>query len=460
MIDHALPRPAAVRRRGLLAASALLVAAAVAAAPAEAGVSTPKVVSPRGLVVQESAVGAGGGRVAVLMGGLAATVRGSAGSVQARIGPASRLGHPQRLGTGGTGLRVAVGADGTAVAAWITHARGGPAVLQVAVARAGHGFGRAQAISRAGSLALGGVGVTPSGRAAVTWRRGVSGTPVLLAVAAPGGAFGAPQPLGTSRQYAPALAVGPDGTIVVAWLDTPPAPQPPPAPAPATRTARVLAVTLVPGASTATPAAELGTLAFWFSGPEAAAGPGGTAVTWRQTGTGKLLSSPSAPGAFGTPVALPPAPYAADQGDHLALALPGDGTQVALWREVRTRSAEDPTPTFAVVRASVRPAGGTFAAPVRLSAAGRLAGPPQAIALTGRTVAAWAESGGAAARVRLAVLASGGGWSKRTAPAAPGIDPATLAVAGTPGAAALTWIAHAGSGSRETARLMLAVYHP
>ena len=460
MIDHALVRPAPVRRRGLLAAAALLAATAVAAAPAQAGVSAPRVVSPRGLAVQESAVGAGGGRIVVLMGGLSATAHGSTGSVLARIGPASHLGPAQRLGAGGTGLRLAVGADGTAVAAWITHARGGPAVLRVAVARPGHAFGRAQAISRAGSLTLGGVGVTPSGRAAVTWRRGVGGTPVLLAVAARGRAFSAPRALGTSRQYAPALTVGPDGTIVVAWLDTPPAPQPPPAPPPATSTARVLAVTLAPGASTATPAAELGTLASWFSGPEAAGGPGGSAVTWRQTGTGKLLSSPTVPGVFATPVALPPAPYAAEQGDHLALALPRGGTQVALWREVRTRSAESPALTFAAVRASVRPAGGAFAAPVRLSSAGRLAGPPQAVALTGRTVAAWVESGGTAAHVRLAVLPSGGGWSTGAAPAAPGIDPATLAVAGSPGDAALTWIAHAGSGSRETARLQLAVYRP
>jgi len=72
---------------------------------------------------------------------------------------------------------------------------------------------------------------------------------VQVAVAAPGRRFGAAQTLGDSRNYAPAVTVAPNGTVVVAWLDTPSPPLPPPAPPPVTRTARVLAATLAPGAA-------------------------------------------------------------------------------------------------------------------------------------------------------------------------------------------------------------------
>lgn len=41
----------------------------VSAAPAAAKVTSPQVVSPSGMVVQQSAVGAGGGRTAVVMFG-------------------------------------------------------------------------------------------------------------------------------------------------------------------------------------------------------------------------------------------------------------------------------------------------------------------------------------------------------------------------------------------------------
>ena len=167
----------------------------------------------------------GGGRIAVVMLGY----RSSRDfSLQARTGSARGLGPLQRFDTTGEFPQVAVGADGTVVAAWVAQRQGSTPVLRATVARPGHNFGRVQGLSHARSMALGGVAVTARGRAVVAWRRGTSGTPVQVALAAPGHAFGAAQTLGTSRQNVPAVAVAPNGTVLVTWLDTPAPPQPPP----------------------------------------------------------------------------------------------------------------------------------------------------------------------------------------------------------------------------------------
>jgi hypothetical protein len=63
------------------------------AASAQASVSTPKAVSPRGLLVQQSAVAAGGDRTAVLMAGYRAPGRRRDFSLHARLGNATSLGR-------------------------------------------------------------------------------------------------------------------------------------------------------------------------------------------------------------------------------------------------------------------------------------------------------------------------------------------------------------------------------
>jgi len=124
----------------------------LSAASAQARVTAPQPVSPRGLLVQERAVAAGGGRTAVLMAGYVPSARPQDFSVQARLGDATSLGPLQRLAGDGYGPRVAVGADGTAVAAWSAHPRRAGAMLRVASARPGHNFGRVQTLSQARSI--------------------------------------------------------------------------------------------------------------------------------------------------------------------------------------------------------------------------------------------------------------------------------------------------------------------
>ena len=157
----------------------------------------------------------------------------------------------------------------------------------------------------------------------------------------------------------------------------------------------MFAATLIEGAARFGRPSELGTMGVGSFGPEAAGGPGGAAVTWRQARATEVrrLVSLTPQNVFAPPVLLPPYQHRrdgdADLGDHVALGLPAGGSNVALWREVRSNGF---IPTFAAVKSSSRPSGGVFSPAKRLSASGWLAGTPQAGALTDRTVAAWGES--------------------------------------------------------------------
>ena len=241
----------------------------IGAATAQGRVGTPQRVSPAGLAVHESAVAAGGSRIAVLMAG--------SGDLEARLGGAGGFGRTQRLDGSSFAAHVAVGADGTAVAVWTASAHAKVA-LRVAIARPGHDFGRARTLSHAASHALGdAVAVTTSGRAVVAWIGGTNGHSVQVAVAAPGRPFGAPQTLGDSRQYAPVVGVAPNGTAIVAGSTTP-FPLPPPAPPPPSY-GRVLAVALAAGATAFGPATELGRLTTFYLGPGGRERLGGAVVS-------------------------------------------------------------------------------------------------------------------------------------------------------------------------------------
>ncbi len=433
-----------------LVASACCAGALMGGALAQARVTTPVPVSPRGMQVQQTDVAAGGGRTAVLMAGYVSPARRSRDwSLRARLGGVRDLGTPVRLASGFVSApTVGVGADGTAVAAWTAGT-----VLRVAVARPGHNFGRVQTVSRA--RALGGVGVTASGRAVVTWRLG---TGVQVAIAAPGRPFGASQTLGDSRQDVPAVTVAPNGTIVVAWLDTPSPPQPPPAPQGPLAPARILAATLATGAARFSSTAELATLSYWISGPGAASGPGGAAVTWRQTPIEQRLAPLGAGDTFQAFVPLaatgPPGNEDATFSDRLALAIPAGGTNVALWLETRSGTA--------VVKTSTRRAGGAFSTARTLSASGWLAWPPAAMALSDRALAAWTETRGRQSRVRLALHPVGRGWTALSPLPTRSLDALTLSVAASSRYAVITWIQDVGTSrtSLGGGRMYMTTYRP
>ncbi|MGZ4294671.1 MAG: hypothetical protein ACXVRM_10555 [Solirubrobacteraceae bacterium] len=388
--------------------------------------------------------------------------------MQARLGTTTRLGPLQRLAGGGIeSLQVAVGSDGTAVAAWTARPRGSRLVLRAALAAPGHRFGRAQTLSQAREMALGGVGVSATGRAVVAWSLDTSGRPMRVAVARAGGRFARAQTLGPCQDW-PAVAVAPNGTVVVAWME------------PSTLVAapsayRVLAATLARDAARFTAPTELatipsgpGSMSTLVFGPKAASGPGGAAISWRQVpGTeGWLVShtgvaSLNSDGSFAPAAALPPSTYSAGLGGdpaHLALGIPVGGSTVALWHEVRTHGN---TVTSFAVKTSLRPRGGDFSPATRLSATGWLAGLPQAGALRDRTVAAWGEYGrpGHHPRVRVAVRRVGRAWARLPALTAPGLDAGSVAEAAAPHYAVVSWI-QIRRTSKGGGRLYLTSYRP
>ncbi len=371
-------------------------------------------------------------------------------SLRARLGGVRALGAPVRLATGFVSTpRVAVGADGTAVAAWIANSE-----LRVAVARPGHNFARAQTLGRV--RALGGVAVTSSGRAVVAWRLG---TAAQVAVAAPGRPFGAPRTLGTTRLSAPAVTAAPSGTIVVAWLQTASAPKPPPAPQGPAAAPRIFAAPLPAGAASFSSNTELGRPTYGASGAGASSGPGGAAVTWRQSPAEQRIA-PLGPGnAFQAFVPLastgPPGNEDATFGERLSLAIPAGGTYVALWLQTPVGGA-------AVVKAATRPAGGPFSTTRTLSASGWTPWPPAATALSDRSLAAWTETRGQQSRVRLAVHPVGGGWTALGSPRTPSLDALTLGVAASSRYAVVTWIQDKPTSSTSLGggRVYLTTYRP
>ena len=442
-------------RRAVIPAIAALAAALLVAAPAGATISSPKRISPSNLRIQGVAVGAGGGRTAIVMDGYDPKPSPDRFEVLARLGTATSLGAAQRLAGSGYVTGVAVGADGTAVAGW-TQTINGKRTWRVAIARPGKSFGSARTLGDSGVF-NGVLAVTPTGRIVAIWRARTSDHGVRVAIAPPGGWFGGARTIGVARQNQPLLVTsGPDGTVVATWLDAPTAPPPP---------AWIQATTLPPSGSAFAAPTTLASLTYWGSGgPALSAGPGGVVVSWPQTSAAgvrelvRLLPD----GTFESPIDLTTSAPIAGIGleNKLALGLPSDRSINALWQDARTKTAENPELTSSVVKTSTRPAaGGRFSAPRTLSTSGWLAGGPEADALTGRTIAAWGETAKTRpSRLRIAIR-SNGSWTVASPLKAPDLDTGSVSLAAGGRHVPVIWIQHPDA-ERQRGQAYLATYRP
>ncbi|MGH2898362.1 MAG: hypothetical protein ACRDMZ_06780, partial [Solirubrobacteraceae bacterium] len=223
-------------RRRIAGLSAALAACAAAAAPATATVSPTLAESGRTLAVEQFAIAMNpaGDRSALVYGGAVAGTRRRALRLRARVGhgrsfTASSLLESMRRGTGSraqisiTDVTVAVGRDGTAVAAWVasTFRRdyGHPRRrLRIASATPRGRFGRARTLLVASgrSLEIDALVVGRGGLAVLALQRDDA---VEMLVGRARGRFGARQPIGTSAIFAapPTLALAPGGAVVAAW---------------------------------------------------------------------------------------------------------------------------------------------------------------------------------------------------------------------------------------------------
>ena len=153
---------------------------------------------------------------------------------------------------------------------------------------------------------------------------------------------------------------------------------------------------------------ELGPAGFEVLGPPQAAidGAGTAIVVWQQfdamsTNTVVQAAIRPAGGSFGAPGAL----SATGSGAvHPQIAMNAAGDALVAWEHLVGQTM--------VVQAVVRPAGGTFSAPVDLSAAG-LMGPLPRVAIdgAGNATVVWTQTGPAGTTVQVATRPAGGTWS-------------------------------------------------
>jgi len=447
--------------------------AACAATPAQAdSLTTGRAVTPPGVVVGDFSVATSraGGRVALLYH---AARRGGDGRelLFARLGRGRNLGPAlaleDRVAHSGAkqvstyGARVAVGADGRAVAAWV--ARGREASrdqLRVATAPHGRRFGPARTVSRAAfrqgfvpEIKVMGAVAGPGRRDVVSWALGRSPTGSLrAAVRTRGGRFGAPQTLGSIAvgfASPSALVLAPSGTVVAAWIR------------PAARNAA--AATTLPAGRRRFGATRLISRADAAGHVQAVAGPGGAAVSWsddRRTSGPPIrlrLARLRRDGTLATPATIAEVDTAGGalevDGPQVAFPLAGP---VAAWQVFRdiSEAGDGRINSTRIDAADSREAG--FLAPLSLSTAGAPTRAPVVGALTDRALVAWPERVAPDRwRLRLAVRRSGRAWRP---PLTVADTNAAIAIAAGTRSALLLWNPFDIAREAERGRLRLAVY--
>jgi hypothetical protein len=268
------------------------------------------------------------------------------------------------------------------------------------------------------------------------------------------------QTLGNSEYDPPAVTVSPNGTVVVAWLNTPTPPPPLATSPPEAYTARLLATTISPHAATFAPATELAALNDWSRRPDATSGPGGAVVTWRHAADQKRLVSLTPQNVFEPAVALPPSTYnTRERRPPRARNSRRRDNRRAVARGPYAQSRR-PSETFAAIYSCVRPPGGEFSSAAQVSTPGWLAGPPHAGALTDRTVAAWTETRADRVRLRIAARRSGHAWTTLHRLLTPRIDINSVNVAASPRYAVVTWIQQASRSISSGGSMYLTTYRP
>jgi hypothetical protein len=388
---------AALRSRGMRALLVLPVAALAAAVAAPAPAAT---VSPAKVRFPQVAVNAQG-RTVVAWERL---VKGRF-AVEARIGGAPlQLGRTTTLATRGFKPQVAVGADGTVAIQWMQSGPGRDIRIRVAVARPGRGLGAPQTIERRKGLVTPlGIAVQPNGRVVALWQRG---SRLAVALARAGHGFGRATNLAVTAPVTGAsIATDPrDGAVVIPY-GTPVSAAPP-----ANQQAAVR--TLAPSAAAfAAPivlsATGPGTGAFNEARPVALSGPGGAAVAYSLSGDSRSLSLArrAADGSWPTReriAALPAVENLFFSG--LGATLLADGSAVAAWSVAQESGGGLGNVLASQTVASIAGASGAFGAPQALTPAGTRFGLPAVSGAGNEAFVASAESRG---RVLICTRAAG-----------------------------------------------------
>ncbi|MCA1677445.1 MAG: PKD domain-containing protein, partial [Actinobacteria bacterium] len=310
---------------------------------------------------------------------------------------------------------VAMNGAGDSVAVW-GHSNGTNSVVQAAVRPAGGSFLATVDLSAAGQEAFSPqVALDAAGDTVAVWERSDGTNNVVQAAFRPAnGPFSAPVDVSATGEnaFSPQIALDAAGNAIVVWRRF-------------TGTNSVVQAAVRPaGGSFSTPVDVSATGQNAFS-PQVAVNAAGAAIAvWqRDNGTNTIIQAAVRPagGSFSAPVdvsASTPTPSNSecviiDCSQVPQVALDAAGDAVAVWRRSNG--------TNYVVQAAVRPTGGAFSAPVDLSAAGQDASVPQvALDAAGDAVAVWKRSNGSNYVVQAAVRPAGGSFSAPVDLSAPG----------------------------------------
>ena len=385
------------------AMSPALIAAAVVVGLAAAG--TPAVAAPQGIWVQPAAdLSVTGGnadapQVAVAADGTATSVwlrfNGSHYIVQAATRPpGGPFGTPVNLSATGQqsySPQVTSAPDGTTTAVWKRYS-GTDFIIQAAIRPPGGSFGTPVDLSATGQPSdEPQVSAAPDGTTTAVWRRSNGANYIVqAAIRPPGGSFGAPVDLSVAglQSEDPQVTTAPDGTVTVVW-----------------RRYNgshyiVQAATRPPGGSFGAPV-DLSAAGQNATGPQIASALDGTATAiWNRFGFVQAATRPPG-GSFETPVDLS---VAGGNTQTPQIAIAPDGTATAIWNRYNGSNF--------IIQAAARPPGGSFEAPVDLSATGTNALSPQvAVASDGTATAIWTRYNGSNYIVQAATRPPGGLFS-------------------------------------------------
>ncbi len=317
--------------------------------------------------------------------------------------PAGNLSSP---GQNASGPQISTAPNGSATAIW-NRFNGSNGIIQTSASLPGGSFGAPADLSVPGQGAAGSqITTAPDGSATAVWYRfNGSNTIIQAATRPPGGSFAAPVDLSAPGQdaFVPQITTAPDGTAIAVWQRF------------NGSNTIIQAATRPPGGSFEAPEDLSATGQNAFS-PEITTAPDGTttAVWTRSNGSDGIIQAATRPpgGSFGPPVDL------SATGENAAgsqIATAPDGTTTAVWSRYNGSNR--------IIQAATRPAGGSFAAPVDLSATGENAVSPEiSTAPDGTTTAVWNRSDGSNIVIQTATRPPGSSFGAPTDLSAPGQD--------------------------------------
>ena len=341
--------------------------------------------------------------------------------------PGGVFGSPVDLSATGQNAstpQLAVAADGTTIAIWSRYELAG-GIVQTSTRPPGGAFGPAVNLSVAGLEAVTPqIAVAADGTATAVWRRDDGSNHVIQASTRPvGGVFGAPVNLSATGQdaTAPQIAVAADGTTTAVWQRN-------------NGSNEIVQASIRPPGGAFGPPVDLSVTTQDALAPQlAVAADGTTTAIWsRNNGANYVIQASTRPagGSFSAPVNLSVAGASAETPQ---LTIAADGSTTVVWS--RSDGVNDRA------QASTRPAGGAFAAPVDLSAAGSGARDPQvATAADGSTTAIWRRFDGATYIVQSSTRPAGGSFGPSVNLSPLGGNPVFAQIdAGLDGTATVIW---------------------